>query len=98
MSYEVLLAEQAREYVAALDEKSTRIVKDNLRTLADDPYPRPNSGAGDKEKLVVDGEELYRLHVGRTYTAFYDVLDADNEVRIIEIMDIEDAHKRYGFD
>ena len=98
MSYDVLLSKRAREYVAVLDEKSTRIVKDNLRKLADDPYPRPDSGSGDKEKLVVDGEELYRIHIGRTHTAFYDVLEADEEVRIIEIVDIDEAHKRYGFD
>ena len=98
MSYEVLLAEEAREYVAALDEKSTRIVTDNLRKLADDPHPRPGSGSGDREKLVVDGEELYRLHIGRTHTAFYDILEADEEVRVIEILDIDGAHKRYGFD
>ncbi|WP_459193644.1 type II toxin-antitoxin system RelE family toxin [Halosimplex sp. J119] len=98
MSYEVLLAEEAREYVAALDEKSARIVKDNLRKLADDPYPRPEPGSGDKEKLVIDGEELYRLHIGRTHTAFYDVLEGDEEVRVIEIVDIDEAHKRYGFD
>ena len=98
MSYEVLLAEQTREYVAALDEKSTRIVKDNLRKLADDPYPRPDSGSGDREKLVIEGEELYRLHIGRTHTAFYDVLEANEEVRVIEIADIDEAHKRYGFD
>ena len=98
MSYEVLLAEEAREYVAALDGKSTRIVKDNLRKLADDPHPRPGSGSGDKEKLVVDGEDLYRLHIGRTHTAFYDILEADKEVRVVEILDIDEAHKRYGFD
>jgi mRNA-degrading endonuclease RelE of RelBE toxin-antitoxin system len=98
MSYEVLLAEEAREYVAALDEKSTRIVKDNLRKLADDPHPRPGSGSGDKEQLIVEGEELYRLHIGRTHTAFYDILEADEEVRVIEILDIDEAHKRYGFD
>jgi mRNA-degrading endonuclease RelE of RelBE toxin-antitoxin system len=98
MSYEVLLAEEAREYVAALDEKSKRIVKDNLRKLTDDPYPRPDTGTGDKEKLVIDGEELYRLHIGRTHTAFYDVLEADKEVRVIEIVDIDEAHKRYGFE
>jgi len=98
MSYEVLLAEEAREYVGSLDEKSVRIVKENLRKLADDPYPRPGSGSGDKEKLVVDGEELYRLHIGRTHTAFYDVLEADDEVRVIEVVDIDEAHKRYGFE
>ena len=97
MSYDVLLAEAAREYVAALDEKSTRITKENLRKLEDDPYPRPDSGSGDKEKLVVDGEEIYRLHIGRTHTAFYDILDDEQEVRVIDIMDIDDAHKRYGF-
>ena len=98
MSYEVLLAEEAREYVAALDEKSTRIVKDNLRKLADDPYPRPDSGSGDKGKLMIEGEELYHLHIGRTHTAFYDVLEAGGEVRVIEVVDIDEAHKRYGFD
>jgi mRNA-degrading endonuclease RelE of RelBE toxin-antitoxin system len=98
MSYEVLLAEEAREFVGSSDEKSARIVKDNLRKLADDPYPRPNSGSEDKEKLVVDGEELYRLHIGRTHTAFYDVLESDKEVRVIDIVDIDEAHKRYGFD
>ena len=69
-----------------------------LRKLADDPYPRPDSGSGDKEKLVIEGEELYRLHIGRTHTAFYDVLESDGEVRVIEIVDIDEAHKRYGFD
>lgn len=97
MSYDVLLADEAREYIAALSEKSTRIVKENLRKLEDDPYPRPGSGSGDKEKIVVDGEEIYRLHIGRTHTAFYDVLDDEQEVRIVDIMDIDDAHKRYGF-
>jgi mRNA-degrading endonuclease RelE of RelBE toxin-antitoxin system len=97
MSYEILLADEARDYLAALDAKSTRIVKENLGKLADDPYPRPGAGSGDREKLVVDGEELYRLHIGRTHTAFYDILDDEQEVRVIEILDIDDAHKRYGF-
>lgn len=98
MSYSVLLADQPREYIGALDEKSTRIVKENLRTLESDPYPRPGSGSGDREKLVIDGEEFYRLHIGRTHTAFYDVLEDEGEVRIVELLDIDDAHKRYGFD
>ena len=97
MSYEILLGDDAREYVAALDDKSTRIVKENLRKLADEPYPKPGSGSGDREKLVVDGEELYRLHIGRTHTAFYVVLEDESEVRVVDITDIDDAHKRYGF-
>ena len=97
MSYSILLAEEAREYVTALDDKSERIVKENLRKLEDDPYPRPDSTSGDKEKITVDGEEIYRLHIGRTHTAFYDIVETGNEVRIIEITDIDDAHKRYGY-
>lgn len=97
MSYDILLGDDAREYYEALDEKSQRIVKENLQKLSDDPYPRPDAGSGDREQLVVDGEELYRLHIGRTHTAFYDIIEAANEVRVIELLDIDEAHKRYGF-
>lgn len=97
MSYNVLLAEGAREYVNALDEKSERIVKDNLRKLEDDPFPRPGSGSGDKEKVTVDGEEVYRLHIGRTHTALYTVLESEKQVRIVEVLPIDEAHDRYGF-
>jgi mRNA-degrading endonuclease RelE of RelBE toxin-antitoxin system len=98
MSFEVLIGQDAREYVDALDDKSTRIVKENLRKLRDDPYPRPGSGSGDKEKLVVDGEETYRLHIGRSHTALYEILDSEQEVRVYEILAIDEAHRRYGFD
>lgn len=95
MSYNILLGDDAREYIDILDDKSARIVKDNLRKLADNPYP--GSGKGDKEKLVVDGEEMYRLHIGRTHTAFYLILDDAQEVRVVDIMPIDEAHKRYGY-
>ncbi|MFB6210412.1 MAG: type II toxin-antitoxin system RelE/ParE family toxin [Halobacteriales archaeon] len=95
-TYSILLGEQPREYIQALDAKSQQIIKDNLRKLEENPSP--GSGPGDKEKLVVDGEEMYRLHIGRTHTAFYIILDDEAEVRIVEITDIDDAHKRYGFD
>jgi mRNA-degrading endonuclease RelE of RelBE toxin-antitoxin system len=98
MSYNILLGDDARDYLSALDEKSQRILKENLRKLQDDPHPRPGAGSGDREKLPVDGEELYRLHIGRTHTAFYQILDDESEVRVIEITDIDDAHSRYGFD
>lgn len=97
MSYKVLLSEDAQAYYGALDDKSQRIVKENLEKLHDDPYPRPDSGSGDKEKLTVDGEEMHRLHIGRTHTAFYDILEDKSEVRVVELLDIDEAHKRYGF-
>jgi mRNA-degrading endonuclease RelE of RelBE toxin-antitoxin system len=97
MSYSILLSADAREYFTQLDEKSQRILRDNLKKLESDPYPRPGSGSGDREKLVVDGEEIYRLHIGRTHTALYDILEAKEQVRVIEILPIDEAHDRYGF-
>lgn len=97
MSYKIFLTEEAQDYYQQLDEKSQRIVKDNLTNLEDEPYPKPGSGSGDREKIHVDGEEVYRLHIGRTHTALYDILEAEDQVRVIELLPIDEAHDRYGF-
>ena len=46
----------------------------------------------------MDGEEIYRLHIGRTHTALYDILADKDQVRIVELLSIDDAHDRYGYD
>ncbi|MDL0118492.1 type II toxin-antitoxin system RelE/ParE family toxin [Halobacterium salinarum] len=97
MSYNVLLSEDAQDYYQQLDDKSQRIVKDNLAKLEDEPHPKPGSGSGDREKIPVDGEEIYRLHIGRTHTALYDILESKQQVRVIELLTIDEAHNRYGF-
>jgi mRNA-degrading endonuclease RelE of RelBE toxin-antitoxin system len=94
MVYKVLIDREALEYVNGLPEKSQRIVKENLRKLGENPYP--GFGKGDKKKLTHRGEILYRLHIGRTFTAFYRIYDKENEVRILKVMTIERAHKEYG--
>ena len=94
--YEVLLGDEAREFLAVADEKTERICTENLGYLATNPYP--GRGRGDKEKLPIDSHrDRYRLHIGRTYTALYTVLEDAREVRVLEIVPIDDAHKRYGF-
>lgn len=97
MSYNILLSEEAQEYYQALDDKSQRIVKENLQKLESEPYPKPGAGSGDREKLVVEGEEMFRLHIGRTHTAFYKIHEDKQQVRIIDILSIDEAHDRYGF-
>lgn len=97
MSYNVLLSEDAQAYYEHLDDKSQRIIKENLEKLEDQPYPKPGAGSGDREKVPVDGEEIYRLHIGRTHTALYDVLDDEKQVRVVELLPIDEAHDRYGF-
>lgn len=97
MTYSVQLSEQAHAYYEQLDEKSQRIVKQNLEQLEQQPYPKPGAGSGDREKIPVDGEEIYRLHIGRTHTALYDIVEDDERVLIVELLSIDDAHERYGF-
>ena len=94
--YTVLLGDDTREFLDAADEKTTRVCTEKLGYLAENPYP--GRGRGDKEKLPIDGDrDRFRLHISRTYTAFYLVRESDNEVRVLEILPIDDAHDRYGF-
>jgi mRNA-degrading endonuclease RelE of RelBE toxin-antitoxin system len=95
MSYRVLLHPDADDFLTSLDSKSERICRDNLAVLEAHPYP--GRGPGDKEGLVIDGDDRYRLHISRSYTAFYDIYESKDEVRVTEILPIDEAHKRYGF-
>ncbi|MDJ1430743.1 type II toxin-antitoxin system RelE/ParE family toxin [Halostagnicola sp. A-GB9-2] len=96
MSYAVLLGDQPREFLTTADEKSNRIVRNNLGKHFDEPDAQPGAGRGDREKLTIDGQEMYRMHIGRTYTAFCTVHEDDSKVRVREILPIDEAHDRYG--
>jgi len=96
VGYQVLVGDQPREFLSNTDEKTGRIVRSNLKKLGEDPYPRPGTASGDRERLPVDGREMYRLHICRTYTALYTIDSNVNEVRVREILPIDEAHKRYG--
>lgn len=94
--YQVLLGDEARAFLDAADEKTERVTREKLGYLAENPYP--GRGRGDKEKLPIDGRrDRYRMHISRTYTAIYTVLEDASEVRVLEIVPIDEAHKRYGF-
>ncbi len=67
---------------------------EKLKTLYEDLYP---GSGGDKECLHVHGrEDTYRLHISRTFTAFYRIHEPEKEVHVLAVMSIEQAHKRYG--
>lgn len=91
--YEILVAQDVQALLDSLDEKSERIVKENLAKLAS---PYPGEGRGDKEQITWRGNEIYRLHIGRTWTAFYDINNEDDIVRVLRVMPINEAHKEYG--
>lgn len=92
-AYDVRVSSQVTSFLAALDEKSERIVRDNLQGLS---RPYPGRGHGDKKRITWRGEEVYRIHIGRMWTAFYEIRDGAKEVRVLKIMSIDQAHKEYG--
>ena len=92
---EVQVAPQVVRFLEALDDKSRRVCKDNLGKLSRGPYP--GRGQGDKERLVVRGEVVFRMHISRTYTAFYIILEKQKIVRVVELLPIEQAHRKYGY-
>ena len=94
-TYRVQVAAPVQAFLQAMDEKSRRICSQNMGRLARGPYP--GRGPGDKERLPVRGEEVYRLHVGRRYTAFYVILEEKAAVRVFELLPIDQAHKKYGY-
>lgn len=91
--YEVLVAEDVREFIASLDEKAARILKDNLSKLE---RPYPGRGKGDKEQITWKGMSVYRLHIGRSWTAFYDIESDEQVVKVREVLPIKEAHDQYG--
>ena len=95
MSYEVLVVPEINDFLQNQSKKTRRIIKENLSKLEENPYP--GSGSGDKEKLPVSGEKRFRMHIGRTWTVFYSILEDEKEVRVSEILPIDEAHKRYGY-
>ncbi len=68
---------------------------EKLKILQEDPFP---GRGGEKERLYTqDRDDTYRLHISHKYTAFYRIYVKEKEVHVLDIMSIEQAHKRYGW-
>ncbi len=46
-----------------------------------------------RKNVLGSGREIYRLHIARTYTAFYSINKENMIVRVHDILRIELAHK-----
>jgi mRNA interferase RelE/StbE len=93
VAYQLVVNKKALEFVNTLPSKSQRIVIEKCKTLADEPFP----GQGDKEIIRrKDHNDIYRLHISRSYTAFYMIYKDKKMVKILDITTIEQAHKIYG--
>jgi mRNA interferase RelE/StbE len=91
--YQLVINKKALKFIDALPPKSRRIVIEKCKSLSDDPFP----GQSDKELIRRKGhKDIYRLHISRSYTAFYKIFKEEKTVKILAIMTIEQAHKMYG--
>jgi mRNA-degrading endonuclease RelE of RelBE toxin-antitoxin system len=95
MTYEIRIDTEALDFLESLDDKSSRIIKNNLQKLEEEPYPSPDASTGDREEVTVRGEKTFRMHISRSYTAFYNINENLKQVIITEIVDIDKAHKMY---
>lgn len=91
MSCKVVIDRTVLKYLSELPEKSQRLIKEKWHALAEDPYP---GQGGDKELLHLEFK-LYRLHIGRSFTVFYQICEENELVKILEIVTIGKAHKIY---
>jgi mRNA interferase RelE/StbE len=95
LTFELILWHELSDEINSLPEKTRRIIKTALKRLLDDPFPGTH---GDKEKLVLRGGVIiYRLHISRSYTVFYEIDKEKKRVIVQEILPIEQAHKKYGY-
>lgn len=83
----MLIYRKALKYLSDLPEKSQRIIRDLCHALAEDPFP---GQGGDKELLHLEFK-LYRLHIGRSFTVFYQIREEEGQISILEIVTIEKA-------
>jgi len=85
---------EAEQFLASLSSKSQNIGKENLKKPATNPFP---GDGGDKERLDLPTDPpVYRMHIGRSYTAFHHIDIEQKRVKIDMITTIEQAHNQDG--
>lgn len=85
----VEVEKNACDFVRLLPEKSRRIILTHLQKLENPSYTQGI------ERLASD---VYRMHVGRSYTIMFTILHDCDIVRVTNIYSIEITHKRYNRD
>ena len=88
--FRVEIHQKAKQFLENLPDKIRNHTIDTLKGFRENPRPR------DSELLTLPDEyQVYRIHIARVLTVFYQVHDEEHLVRILKIMTIEQAHKEY---
>lgn len=67
LMYKILIKRRAEKFFDELPAKSRKIVEEHIKILIE----YAGEGRGDKKKLKLKSKEIYRMHIGRSYTVFY---------------------------
>lgn len=89
--FELFLHPKADKVLNDLSDEEYLQCSAALSLLAINPYP---GSGGDKEKLK-GYKNRYRIHIGRSYSAIYQIEKEKKEVTIISFGTIGDIHKKY---
>jgi len=91
VKFDVRIDIDAIDFINSQTDKSRRIIEKHLKALEEDPYP---GSRGNKELLNLrPGVKIYRLHIARMFTAFYEI--EEGTVYVNEVLTIGQAHKKY---
>lgn len=75
--------------LAKYPEKIREHIFSHIRKLKD-PYNAPGVECLHSEMQV------YRMHIGRTHTVIFRICKESNTIQVLDLLTIEQAHKRYG--
>jgi len=91
VKFKVRIDIDAIDFINSQSDKSRRIIEQHLKALEEDPFPGSH---GNKELLNLrPGVKIYRLHIARMFTAFYEI--EERTVYVNEVLTIGQAHKKY---
>ena len=91
MTFSLIIALQAKKELFTLDKENYLRCMASLSLLEKNPYP---GFGGDKEKLQ-GNTNRYRIHIGRSYSAIYQIDKEKKLVSILAFGTIGDIHKHY---
>jgi mRNA-degrading endonuclease RelE of RelBE toxin-antitoxin system len=86
---EVLIERGVIKALKKYPDTHRKKIFDHIRRL-EDPYTAPDV------ECLFPAEQMYRMHIGRSYTILFRILKEKDTVLVLDLMTIEQAHKRYG--
>ena len=85
----VLTAKSVTKALSKYPEKIKEQIFNHL-LLLEDPYLAPDI------ECLYPPKQVYRMHVGRTYTIIFEIHKESDTVYVLDLLPIGKAHKRYG--